>query len=88
MKNLPEAASLYRTSDLGIATFLFVLDFKLIKTSLSGPNRLDFFFESTPDIEGRVESFLNGQAQAPARRLFEAYRSLRALAFQKTGNLR
>ncbi len=81
-------SNLYQTSDLGTATFLFSSGYELAKTSLSGPNRLIFFFRRKGDIEAQVEKYLNGQAQAPARRLFEAYRSLRALAFEKTGNLR
>lgn len=79
---------LYQTADLGTATFLFTIGHELAHTSLSGPNRLIFYFERTSDIEAQVESYLKGQAQAPARRLFESYRQLRALAFEKTGNLR
>lgn len=86
--NLSKKAFLYQTSDLGTATFLFSTGHELARTSLSGPNRLIFYFKCTGDIESEVERYLNGLAQAPARRLFEAYRSLRALAFEKTGNLR
>lgn len=86
--NQPNESSLYQTSDLGTATFLFSTGHELAKTSLSGPNRLVFYFKRTCDIEDQVERYLNGQAQAPARSLFECYRQLRALAFEKTGNLR
>lgn len=81
-------ANLYSTTDLGTATYLFVSGFKLSRTTVIGHHRLNFVFEKTPDIESYVEAFLNGQAYAPARRLFDAYRNLRALAFQKTNNLR
>lgn len=81
-------SDLYQTSDLGTAVFLFVTGHELIRTSLIGPNRLSFHFKHTRGIEQAVESYLNGQAQAPARRLFEGYRQMRAIAFEKTGNLR
>lgn len=78
----------YFTSDLGTATFLFTIGYDLVRTSLSAPNRLIFYFNRTDDVDAHVELYLNGKAQAPARRLFENYRQMRALAFEKTGNLR
>lgn len=83
-----ESINLYKTSDLGTATFLFSTGYELTQTVLSGPKRLIFYFKHTGDIEVQVEKYLSGLAQAPARHLFEAYRSLRALAFEKTGNLK
>ena len=86
--NQPNESSLFKTSDLGIATFLLTTGHELIKTSLCGPNRLIFYFMRTGNIEIQVEKYLSGQGEAPARRLFETYRSLRAIAFEKTGNMR
>ncbi len=86
--NQPIELNLYQTSDLGTAVYLFTTGHNLVKTSLSGPNRLIFYFERTGDIEAQVELYLNGKAQAPARLLFNNYRQMRALAFEKTGNLR
>jgi len=86
--NQPKESHFYQTSDLGTATFLFSTGYELARTSLSSPNRLIFFFRRTDDIEAQVERYLKGHAHAPARRLFECYRQLRALAYEKTGNLK
>ncbi len=80
--------SLYTTSDLGTAVFLFTMGHSLTRTELIGPQRLLFHFQKKDDTDIQVVRYLNGQAEAPARRLFENYRALRALAFERTGNLR
>jgi hypothetical protein len=77
----------YFTSDLGIAVYLFPTGHSLDRTELIGPQRLLFHFQKRENTEHEVARYLSGQAQAPARRLFENYRALRALAFEKTGNL-
>lgn len=79
---------LYSTSDLGIAVFLFTIDYNLIRTELVGPQRLLFHFQKNENTEQQVSQYLSGRAEASARRLFENYRALRALAFEKTGNKR
>lgn len=77
--------SFYQTSDLGTAVFLFTAGHNLVKTALEGPRRLSFFFDRTDDTEADVAAYLNGRGEAPARRLFENYRALRAMTFQATG---
>jgi len=79
---------LYQTSDLGIAVFLFTIGHELKATTLSGPNRLIFCFKQQPDTEGQVSKYLSETGHASAKKLFENYRALRALAFNKTGNTR
>jgi len=88
MKTKPKDPAFYSTADLGIAVYLFSTSHKLTKTTLQGPKRLIFHFEQTDDIEAQVSRYLNGTGQASAKRLFENYRALRALAFAKTDNLR
>lgn len=83
-----EETNLYRTVDLGIAVFLFTTGHELLTTTLYSSNRLIFYFKRTEDIDNQVTRYLSGQGQAPAKRLFENYRALRALAFEKTGNLK
>lgn len=78
----------YTTSDLGTAVFLFTVGHSLAKTELIGPQRLLFHFQKKDDTDLQVARYLNGQAEAPARRLFENYRALRALAFERTGSSR
>lgn len=86
--NLPKESNLYSTSDLGIAVYLFTTGHELIKTTLQGPKRLIFYFKQTDAIEMQVSRYLNETGHASAKRLFENYRALRALAFAKTGNLK
>lgn len=88
MKSTPQEPTLFQTSDLGIAVFLFTIGHELKTTTLQGPNRLIFCFKEQPDTEALVGKYLNGTALAPAKGLFENYRGLRALAFNKTGNSR
>lgn len=88
MNHIPQEPTLYQTSDLGIAVYLFTIGHELIKTTLQGPNRLIFHFRQGVDTEAHVSRYLNETGQAPAKKLFENYRALRALAFSQTGNLR
>jgi len=78
----------YQTADLGIAVYLFTHDHQLVETTLLSPKRLIFHFKKQKNTETLVGLYLNGTGQAPAKRLFDNYRALRALAFQGTGNLR
>lgn len=88
MKSQSEKFNLYSTSDLGIATFLFTIDHKLHGTSLCGPRKLVFSFIKKADTENSIAEYLSGTGKAPAKRLFDNYRALRALAYEKTGNLK
>lgn len=88
MKSPTQQIPLYQTSDLGIAVFLFTVGHELKTTTLQGSNRLIFCFQQQDGTEGLVGKYLNGTALAPAKTLFENYRGLRALAYNKTGNSR
>jgi hypothetical protein len=88
MEDHPKEKNIFKTSDLGIAVYLFTIQHELHKTTLQGPKRLVFHFIKQANTEGRVAAYLNETGQAPAKKLFENYRALRALAFSQTGNLR
>ncbi|MDH3973500.1 MAG: DUF5659 domain-containing protein [Deltaproteobacteria bacterium] len=88
MKSHLTKSNLYSTVDLGIAVYLFTIGHELKETSLQGPKRLIFHFKKQRDTESKVTSFLNETGEASAKKLFENYRALRALAFTQTGNLR
>lgn len=88
MTPAPQEHTLYQTSDLGIAVYLFTIGHELSKTTLQGPNRLIFYFKQQTDTETHVSNYLCEKGHAPAKKLFENYRALRALAFSKTGNSR
>lgn len=72
----------YSTSDLFTASYLHTIGFQLIKTSLLDHKRLIFYFKWQDNIEEEAAKFLNGAA-APARRLFENFKMLRALTFER-----
>jgi len=78
----------YSTVDLGIAVFLFTKGHELAETTLHGPKRLIFHFKKQSDTEILVGKYLSEKGLAPAKKLFENYRALRAIAFSQTGNLR
>lgn len=88
MTPTPQETPLFQTSDLGIAVYLFTIGHELKATALSGPNRLIFCFKQQHDTEGQVSKYLSETGLASAKKLFENYRALRALAFNKTGNTR
>ncbi len=70
--------TLYRTSELALASFLKAQGHKLLGTELKG-KLVEFQFDAS--AEGAVEHYFAG-ASLPARDLFEAHRSLRALIAQ------
>lgn len=84
----PQESNLYKTNDLSTAALLDARGHRLIEAILTGPQRLCFVFERRKDTDTLISEHMAGRAEAPARALFEAYRRLRALAFEKTGNLR
>jgi hypothetical protein len=47
-----------------------------------------FHFRRKDNTDSLISKYLTGDAKAPAKKLFENYRSLRALAFAGTNNLK
>lgn len=90
MKNQSNDIRFYVTSDLGLAVYLSTVGQELIKTAPQGNyrNRLNFYFKLTEGTESLAIKYMNETGQAPAKKLFENYRALRALAFAETNNLR
>ena len=88
MKEQLDEIDLFKTSDLGIAVYLFTIGHELKETTLQSSKRLIFHFKQQTDTEARVAAYLNETGKAPAKKLFENYRGLRALAFTRTNNLR
>lgn len=68
-----------RVSDLQLAASLLARDFKLL--GVEGPlGRKDFIFENVP--ESAVLAFYQGTDALPARKLFDAHRTLKGLTLQ------
>jgi hypothetical protein len=72
------AISPYKTSELEIAAFLKTRGHRLVAAKLDGRF---VSFEFDPAASADVPSYFSG-AETPARDLFEAHRSLRALIQQ------
>lgn len=68
----------YKTTELELASFLKAQGHKLLRAQLKG-RLVEFYFPAS--AESAVEDYFAG-AQLPARELFEAHRSLRALIQQ------
>lgn len=68
----------YKTSELEVASFLKASGHALLNAQAQG-RVVEFYFE--PAAEAAVERYFRGAA-LPARDLFEAHRSLRALIQQ------
>lgn len=88
MKNLSKQPDTYSTTDLGIAVFLITRGDELLSTTVIGDRRLVFHFKRKETTDGLVTKYLNGSGKASAKRLFENYRALRAMAFAQTNNLK
>lgn len=80
--------NIFETCDLGLATFLLTIGHELLRTYAATPRKAAFIFRKKKDTEALVGKYIAGEAHASARRLFEAYRDLRAMATERTGNLR
>lgn len=80
----------YPTKDLGMSTFLLTTDppHKLVGTTVIDARKVIFEFERRPDTEGLALSYFNGTAQAPAKKLFENYRTLRGLVYARLSNIK
>ena len=72
------APSTYRTTELELASFLKARGHRLVSAKMDG--RV-VSFEFNGDAASDVETYFSG-AEVPARDLFEAHRSLRALIQQ------
>ena len=71
--------------DLQISAFLHARGFRLVRTE--GPAyRKTFIFVDVPDAV--VQEFYGGTGEVAARKLFESYRTLRAIARQSLSHER
>lgn len=78
----------YSTKDLGLSTYLVTTDHELTGTTLEAPHKLIFHFRRTQDTDALILRYFNGTAQAPAKKLFETYRTLRGLVYTRTNNVK
>ena len=72
----------YSTQSLYECAYLLSKDFKLASKNSSG-QKTKLLFEDTPELQQAVMDFYNESGKVSAKRLFDAYRSLKDMVFQR-----
>lgn len=78
----------YSTKDLGLSTFLITTGHELTGSTLENPRKLILHFRRKQETDNLILQYFNGTAQAPAKKLFENYRTLRGLIYSRTNNVK
>ncbi len=80
----------FPTKDLGVGTLLYSTDppHRLIRTTVIENKKVILEFEKRPDTDSLVLGYFNGTAEAPAKKLFENYRTLRGLIYAQLSNVK
>lgn len=71
----------FETSDLFLATYLLVRQFKLTKQPTSKKRYVTFYFERSKGLDGAVQDFFNRTAMCDPLALLEKYRSVKTQAW-------
>ena len=72
----------WSTQSLYISSFLLAKGFKLISKDSTG-QKTALLFEDSPALQRAVADFYNGEGVACAKSLFDSYRSLKDMVFQR-----
>ena len=72
----------YPTQSLYEASFLLTQGFKLSGKRTDG-SKTTLLFEDAPEVQQALMSFYNGDGTASAKSLFDFYRSLKDMVFQR-----
>jgi hypothetical protein len=67
----------FSTYDLGLATVLVTLDYKLIKLDKTNPKKIRFVFEEDKKIEKVMLDYWNDKIKLPALTLFNNQKMLK-----------
>jgi len=67
----------FSTYDLGLATALITLDYKLIKLDKTNPKKVRFVFEEDKKIGQVMVDYWNGKTKLPALTLFNNQKMLK-----------
>ena len=67
----------FSTYDLGLATVLITLDYKLIKLDKTNPKKVRFVFQEYKKIEQVMVDFWNDKIKLPALTLFNNQKMLK-----------
>ncbi len=78
----------FSTKDLGASAYLVTLGHELTGTTLEDPRKIIFHFRRKKETDKLILEYFSGRAQAPAKKLFETYRTLRGLIYSRTNNVK
>ena len=67
----------FSTYDLGLATVLVTLDYKLIKLDKANPKKIRFVFEEDAKIQKVMVDYWNDKVKLPALTLFNNQKMLK-----------
>jgi hypothetical protein len=67
----------FSTYDLGLATVLVTLDYKLIKLDKTNPKKIRFIFEEDAKIQKVMVDYWNDKIKLPALTLFNNQKMLK-----------
>jgi len=67
----------FSTYDLGLATVLITLDYKLLELDKTNPKKVRFVFKEEKDIEGIMVDYFNNKIKLPALILFNNQKNLK-----------
>ncbi len=73
---------MHTTQSLYEASYFLARGFKLISKDSSG-QKVALLFENSPELNQAVIDYYNGAGKASAKALFDAYRSLKDMVFQR-----
>ena len=77
-----EANNIYKTQNLYEASFLMVKGFELVGKEKT-LNKVMLLFKNDVEIQGGVLEFYNGEGKVSAKKLSDAYRSLKDFIFER-----
>lgn len=77
----------FETRDIYLATALKQSGARILRVE-NHTGKGIFIFQSSPDIEELITQFFNGEMKVDPQGLFEAWKSLKSMAFSRTGNVR
>lgn len=68
---------LFSTFDLGLATALVTLGYKLLRLDKTNPKKVRFVFQEEGEIEKDMLCYWNGDLKLPAQTLFDNQKMLK-----------
>ncbi|HBG93367.1 MAG: hypothetical protein A2X87_02050 [Deltaproteobacteria bacterium GWC2_42_51] len=85
--NPTETMQEFKTRDLYLSTVLKVLGVPFLRCEVNGNGRGIFVFAVSQKTDGLIASFYNRELQIEPQKLFESWKTLKALVFSRTNNV-